>query len=420
VKAEAVIGDLLSNGDRERATFETTLRTASGDRVPYENHIVLLRTADGEFEGTVGALRDVTDRRERERILEALHDATRTMMNATTREEVCEVAADAAKRVLGYPIAVVRLLADDGETLVPTAMTTETREQVGERPAYSIRDTPAGRAYESGESAVYDDIHNIDDDYEKGDAHAAMYAPLGDHGVISIADTRTDVFDRADIGLANVLGANTETALDRLEYERQVTDLHDATRAMIGVEIPEEVREIAVEAARSTLGLRVCTAWLYDDAAEALRPAASSEEARALFETFPTYTAAGDSLSWQAFTTGETRVYEDVSTVTGRHDPGTPIRADLIVPFGDYGVLNAGSTEASAFDAADENTLRSYSQPTPRWRSIASSAKHASDATRPNRPAECPPRGVRERRLPRRAQPAQRDHRQRRTSPRDR
>lgn len=63
MKAEAVIGDLLSNGDRERATFEMTLRTASGDRVPYENHIVLLRTADGEFEGTVGALRDVTDRR---------------------------------------------------------------------------------------------------------------------------------------------------------------------------------------------------------------------------------------------------------------------------------------------------------------------------------------------------------------------
>ena len=63
MKAEAVIGDLLSNGDCERATFETTLRTASGDRVPYENHIVLLRTADGEFEGTVGALRDVTDRR---------------------------------------------------------------------------------------------------------------------------------------------------------------------------------------------------------------------------------------------------------------------------------------------------------------------------------------------------------------------
>ena len=43
---------------------------------------------------------------------------------------------------------------------------------------------------------------------------------------------------------------------------------------MMSAETAEEIGEIAVEAARSTLGPRICTLWLYDAAEEALRPIA--------------------------------------------------------------------------------------------------------------------------------------------------
>ncbi len=71
-RAEAVIRSLLSAGDR-RGTFEIELVTADGRRIPTENHIALLFD-DEEFAGTVGVLRDITDRLDRERRLQRERD----------------------------------------------------------------------------------------------------------------------------------------------------------------------------------------------------------------------------------------------------------------------------------------------------------------------------------------------------------
>jgi PAS domain S-box-containing protein len=54
--------------DRDRGMLELDLVTKDGDRIPCENHVAL-RYEDGEFAGTVGVLRDVSDGKEREREL---------------------------------------------------------------------------------------------------------------------------------------------------------------------------------------------------------------------------------------------------------------------------------------------------------------------------------------------------------------
>ncbi|MFB6165905.1 MAG: PAS domain S-box protein [Haloarculaceae archaeon] len=69
-QGEAAIRELLRSPDRERTSFEMETVARDGERVPHENHIALLTGEDGEFRGTVGVLRDITDRRERERELE--------------------------------------------------------------------------------------------------------------------------------------------------------------------------------------------------------------------------------------------------------------------------------------------------------------------------------------------------------------
>jgi PAS domain S-box-containing protein len=68
-QGERLIEDLLSDPDRERGSFEMEVVTRDGDRIPNENHIALLPMDDGEFRGTVGVLRDITERKERERQL---------------------------------------------------------------------------------------------------------------------------------------------------------------------------------------------------------------------------------------------------------------------------------------------------------------------------------------------------------------
>ena len=66
-EGEALIAELV-RGDADRGTYEMTLLTADGRSIPCENHVALLPADDG-FRGTVGVLRDITDRREREQEL---------------------------------------------------------------------------------------------------------------------------------------------------------------------------------------------------------------------------------------------------------------------------------------------------------------------------------------------------------------
>ena len=65
-----VIRDLLASDERTRRTWEMDVITADGERIPCENHLALLPSEDGEFRGTTGVLRDISERQERERELE--------------------------------------------------------------------------------------------------------------------------------------------------------------------------------------------------------------------------------------------------------------------------------------------------------------------------------------------------------------
>ena len=71
-RGEQLIRSLLSAGERQ-GTLEMDAVKASGERIPTENHLSLLYS-DGEFHGTVGVLRDITDRLERERQLQRERD----------------------------------------------------------------------------------------------------------------------------------------------------------------------------------------------------------------------------------------------------------------------------------------------------------------------------------------------------------
>lgn len=71
-RGEALIRSLLRSGDR-RGTFEMEAITKGQERFPAENHISILYQ-DDEFRGSVGVLRDITERLERERRLQRERD----------------------------------------------------------------------------------------------------------------------------------------------------------------------------------------------------------------------------------------------------------------------------------------------------------------------------------------------------------
>ncbi|MFB6161105.1 MAG: PAS domain-containing protein [Haloferacaceae archaeon] len=146
---------------------------------------------------------------------------------------------------------------------------------------------------------------------------------------------------------------------ERKERERELQRrnarlerLHEATQELLHAPDREAAVDVAVTSLEEVLGHPVATLWTYDGTREALVPAATTERARELVGDPPTYTE-DEGLSWEAFVTDTTRVFDDVSRASGRYNDDTPIRSEIVLPLGEQGVLNIGSTEPDAFDDAD-------------------------------------------------------------------
>jgi signal transduction histidine kinase len=99
--------------------------------------------------------------------------------------------------------------------------------------------------------------------------------------------------------------------------------------------------------------------WLHDSTDNVLQPVAMTAEAAEVVGAPPTYTG-GESLSWEAFADNELRVYDDIRTDSERFNPETPIRSEIILPLGEYGVLNSGATETATFSETDISLARTF------------------------------------------------------------
>lgn len=69
-RGRTIVQELLSTDDKQTTTWEMTRVTADGEQIPSENHLALLPpNENGEFRGTAGVVRDITDRKETEKEL---------------------------------------------------------------------------------------------------------------------------------------------------------------------------------------------------------------------------------------------------------------------------------------------------------------------------------------------------------------
>ena len=92
---EELIRSLLAT-EEQKGTFEMDGVIKTGDTIPLENHVSLL-TSNDELQGTVGVLRDITERKEREQKLTTLHDVANKLTTSTSREQICEHVIDASE-----------------------------------------------------------------------------------------------------------------------------------------------------------------------------------------------------------------------------------------------------------------------------------------------------------------------------------
>ncbi|PSQ16104.1 hypothetical protein BRD00_12120 [Halobacteriales archaeon QS_8_69_26] len=209
--------EALDAGDPYRVEF----RVDDGDTRWIEDRGEAWGDADGPTR-IVGFLTDITARKERERKIARLHEATRALVGADSPEAVAETAVGTVRGVLGMPVAGC-WLHDEGE-LAPAATTPERDDLLGEAPTFN-QASLSWQVFESGESVVCDDLSERDDSHDPDtDLRSEIIVPLGGHGVIDVGSTEREAFDETDLTLLRILATNAEVALDRVERETRLRE----------------------------------------------------------------------------------------------------------------------------------------------------------------------------------------------------
>ncbi len=164
---------------------------------------------------------DVTERKQRERQLSRLHETTRELIQAKTSREVAEIASDTADDLLDLSRNGVLLYDENRGGLVPVAVSEAARELFDEVP---VLDTGlAWESFQTGESRVCEDVREREKLYDpETPVRSEMFLPIGDHGLFLATSTEVARFGGTDVTLAKTLAANVESALDRMEREREL------------------------------------------------------------------------------------------------------------------------------------------------------------------------------------------------------
>lgn len=216
-RAAEVSAKLLENR-QEAATLSGEIRTKDGDVVPIETRFSMYPFDDDSF-GQVGVVRDITERKQFEETLTALHDSTRELLAVETKSAVCQSIVDTATNVLDLSAASIYLFDADRNLLCPSAASGESADGTETLQPVGPDDDAIWRAFVENERIVV-----RDEEGDRGDSPGNVaHVPLGDHGVFVTVTEATDGFDDDDRWtLIGLLAASAEVAFSRIGREIEI------------------------------------------------------------------------------------------------------------------------------------------------------------------------------------------------------
>ena len=144
---------------------------------------------------------------------------------------------------------------------------------------------------------------------------------------------------------------------EQYRYESRMTALHDATRELMNAESTDEITDRAVRLTAEVLDLRAAAIFLYEPTTDRLELTTRTEEATTLVDETDAF-GRGEAIAWTAFEQREPEYVPDVRKRADAYERESPIRSELILPLGEWGVLIIGSETADDFDESDRSLSR--------------------------------------------------------------
>ena len=210
---------------------EYRIRRPDGSIRWIHDRSVTIEDPAGNETHVAGIAQDITERKHRERTLTELNEVTRDLFVADTVREVGQIAVSAASDRLRLQLVSIYLYDESTDALHPVARADDVAGILGELPVFSGADSLAWEVYESGETAVYDDvqgqpgIHN-----DETPVRSELIVPVGDHGVLLAGSTAVDVFDDTDVEFGELLATNVAAALDQVGYRQRLETQNERLR----------------------------------------------------------------------------------------------------------------------------------------------------------------------------------------------
>jgi len=208
----------VREGAAAERRFSVTCEGADGRQV---GDVQLVPLPIDGADGTVGVIRDVTEREEYDRVLTALHDVSRRLFGADDPDEICAIAVEAAANLLNLELSGIWLLDEERNRLDPVAATARTHDEIGGLPHFAENEGLIWDVFRSGDAELYGDLREVPGVYNPDTpVRSELIVPIGDCGVLMAGEPRPDQFDDTDLELAGILAANVEAALDRTDREQ--------------------------------------------------------------------------------------------------------------------------------------------------------------------------------------------------------
>lgn len=209
---------------------------------------------DGAVEKVVGFARDVTERKEHERKLSALHEVAEDLTGLESIQAVCERTVEASKKILAFDLSVIDL--EERGMLRKAAVSEDIPpENMGDM---SVEEGIAGKTYRTGESSVIGDLTSYEDANPQGPYLSLLSVAIGKHGIFQAGANSTDAFDESDLELAELLITHCESALDRIVREQVLQRQNDRLDEFAGLVSHDLQNPLTVAKGRLELAAEEC------------------------------------------------------------------------------------------------------------------------------------------------------------------
>ncbi len=225
----STIYEVYSCQDEIVADFERALNGERVQSVRAVDGIVFETTyqpieEDGDVTAVIGVAVDTTERREREQSLTALQEATATLVEAESEQEIYDILIETAEEILGFDIVTIDA-AEDGRLKQVASSFDKSDHEYYETVSIEDDDTIASRVYTRQETVLVDDIRKHSD-IEAADSEyrSGLTIPIGEYGVLQGGSTEVGAFDDTDRELAQLLIDHARVKLARLEDKRRLRE----------------------------------------------------------------------------------------------------------------------------------------------------------------------------------------------------